>query len=81
MTDIGSAFLIMIIGMLGVFCFLVVLVGLMQLLGRWLPPSAADRRQSTRPTPASAPAGAPDHHLIAVLQAAVVAFEDDNRRG
>jgi sodium pump decarboxylase gamma subunit len=78
------ALLIMILGVGGVFVFLLVLIQIMQAIVDRLPPTAEELAPpKPRSTPATAGASsapaATDTTLIAVLQAAVAAYEDDHR--
>ncbi len=73
-----DAFLVTIIGVLGVFVFLVLLVLAMLAVVRLLPPTAAELAgPAKRPAPSPAAGDASHHTIIAVLQAAVVAYEAD----
>lgn len=78
MTD---AFLIMALGMGGVILFLFVLIILMQLLVTLLPPTEQELNPAPRGraprAPITSPSPSADQTLIAVLQAAVVAYEAD----
>ncbi|TWU30582.1 OadG family protein [Novipirellula artificiosorum] len=66
--------MIALIGMAGVYLFLVVLVGVIQWITRVFPP--ADRLP-TSPHDALASRGGTDKKLVAVIQAAITAFEAD----
>ncbi|NRA39756.1 MAG: OadG family protein [Planctomycetes bacterium] len=74
----ADAWLILFLGMGGVFLFLLVLIFVMQALVALLPPNESDARSSSRP--ALAPPASADQAIIAVLQAAVVAYETDIQR-
>lgn len=67
----ADAILVMLFGMGGVFLFLLVLVALMLLLTRLCP------HTSPRLPPVPGPRADADDEIIAVLQAAVTAYEAD----
>lgn len=75
----ADALLIMFLGMGGVFLFLIVLILVMQMIVALFPPNESDARPAAR-APQLAQAAATDQTLIAVLQAAVVAYEADNKQ-
>jgi Na+-transporting methylmalonyl-CoA/oxaloacetate decarboxylase gamma subunit len=75
--DMGSALLIMMLGMAGVGIFLTILV-LVMLAVAWISRTrAARRRDPAAPTPAMA-AGT-DLALVAVVQAVVAAYESEQQ--
>lgn len=71
---IGQALQILLLGMGGVFVFLLVLIGLMHWIAKIFPPIPV----SERPAP---PPSDDELQLIAVLQAAIEAYEADHQVG
>lgn len=70
----ADALLVMLVGMGGVFIFLLVLIGLMQALVRLFPQKIPVRK------PMRGPRADADDELIAVLQAAVHVYEMDRKQ-
>jgi sodium pump decarboxylase gamma subunit len=75
---IADAFLVMALGMGGVFVFLMLLCLVMQWITNLFPSDPIPA--PVRTGGGAAPAAAGDHALIAVLQAAVVAYEADTEQ-
>lgn len=70
----GDAVLILVFGMGSVGCFLLLLVAIMQLLVRCLPV-----RERTQPPSSSNDVAADQTRLVAVIQAAIQAYDADRR--